>query len=68
MIHVLDVVVDDLHPRGVFDLCVKLPGEEELVRVDDQCSEVIRTVEPTRTLEIKNVGVAAEMNQGYPDL
>ena len=50
MIDVLHIVLNDLHPRCVIDLCVELPSEEELVRVDEQCSEVIRTVEPTRTL------------------
>ena len=55
MIHVLDVVVYDLHPRGIIDLCVELSGEGELVRVDEQCSEVISTIEPTRTLEIKKL-------------
>ena len=68
MIHVLDVVLDDLHPRGVIDLCVELPGEEKLVRVDEQCCEVIRTVEPTRALENEERRCSSRNEQRIPIL
>ena len=67
MIRVLDIVLDDLHPRGVIDLCVELPREKELVRVDEQCIELIRTVEPTRALENKTVNRSNTRNElGIP--
>ena len=68
MIHVLDIVLDDLHPRGVIDLCVELPSEKELVRVVEQCCEIIRTVKPTRALknEERRCNTRNERRISYP--
>ena len=67
MIRVLDIVLDDLHPRGVIDLCAELPREEELVGVDEECCEVIRAVKPSRALENKAVNRSNTGNElGIP--